>query len=577
MRKLGADPDKNEGPMPSLTLYFIIQPPSYLYMACHLAASIRTHLPADVELIGYCPADVYDQMNPEPLEVLRRLRCKVQRMETGGFFDSVYPHGNKIIATLAPKETDYAAFLDSDMAFLRPCSVEEIIAKGQIGMVPSTSMRWAPQSVWDDVYGTFDMEVPPERITLTRDKREQVVPYFNAGLFVIDEKYRTKDGQRFAEVWMDTAQQLDRNEAIPHRRPYLDQMTLPVATLRAGMRWNILDERYNYSIGGILRGRSLKKDADVTLLHYRNRDVLGEAGRKKDLDSMLQQQIGTRLVRHVFRVPADPDLPPAPVVKVAEEPKTVPDPSKAIMAAMTIAGDNPERLGRWVDYYGDQLGRDKLYVLTQGHSPEIDAIAAGTNVVPLPPSVTKDALYDALGSFASGLTLYYNWVVCTEPDEFLIVDPLCATGLHDYLAQLTASGNIPRVTAPLGFELVNPPGQGPLYARVRRDDQKPCLTRVRIGFAQQARACNAKSIAIDPHLCLVKVPDRDALAGSLIIQNAVPVETLDMPELRKGLLPVKSADETGFWRLAPVTDDTIYRFPARCSVLFETAKERTPI
>jgi hypothetical protein len=51
MRKLGADPDKNEGPMPSLTLYFIIQPPSYLYMACHLAASIRTHLPADVELI----------------------------------------------------------------------------------------------------------------------------------------------------------------------------------------------------------------------------------------------------------------------------------------------------------------------------------------------------------------------------------------------------------------------------------------------------------------------------------------------------------------------------------------------
>ena len=68
--------------MPSLTLFFIIQPPGYLYMACHLAASIRTHLPADVEMIGYCPADVYDQMNPEPLEVLRRLRCKVVRMET---------------------------------------------------------------------------------------------------------------------------------------------------------------------------------------------------------------------------------------------------------------------------------------------------------------------------------------------------------------------------------------------------------------------------------------------------------------------------------------------------------------
>ena len=62
--------------MPSLTLYFIIEPPKYLYMACHLAASIRCHLPPDVELIGYCPAETYDQMSKEPLEVLRRLRCK---------------------------------------------------------------------------------------------------------------------------------------------------------------------------------------------------------------------------------------------------------------------------------------------------------------------------------------------------------------------------------------------------------------------------------------------------------------------------------------------------------------------
>lgn len=563
--------------MPSLTLYFIIQPPGYLYMACHLAASIRTHLPADVEMIGYCPADVYDQMNPEPLEVLRRLRCTVVRMETDGFFDPVYPHGNKIIATLAPKKTDYAAFLDSDMAFLRPCTVEEIVAKGQIGMVPSTSMRWAPQAVWDDIYGSFDMKVPQERITLTRDKREQVVPYFNAGLFVIDETYRTPDGKRFAEVWMETAQHLDRNEAIPHRRPYLDQMTLPVATLRAGMRWNILDERYNYSIGGILRGRPLKKDADVTLLHYRNRDTLGDAGRKRDLDNMLQKQIGTRLVRHVFRLPADPDLPPPPVAKAAEPSKTVPDPSKAMMAAMTIAGDNPAMLRRWIEHYGEQLGHSSLYVISQSNDPEIAAMTEGVNVLPMPATVDKAALFAAMGSFASGLTLYFNWVVCTEPDEFLLVDPLRATSLAEYLAQQTEAGKIPRVSAPLGLELVNPPGQGPLYARVRGDAQKPCIARVRIAFGQDGRACNAKAIAVDPHLCLIKVPSTSSRSMGFINQDAVPVETLDMPQLRKSLAPIKSADDAGFWHLTPLVDDTIYRLPARCSVWFKSTHERTPI
>jgi hypothetical protein len=182
-----------------------------------------------------------------------------------------------------------------------------------------------------------------------------------------------------------------------------------------------------------------------------------------------------------------------------------------------------------------------------------------------------------MGSFASGLTLYFNWIVCTEPDEFLVVDPLRATSLAAYLAQQTEAGKIPRVSAPLGLELVNPPGQGPLYARVRGDTQKPCITRIRIAFATGGRACNAKTIAVDPHLCMIKVPSSASRSASRIIQNAVPLETLDMPQLRKSLAPVKTADDAGFWQLTPLEDATIYRLPARCSVWFKTTHERTPI
>lgn len=37
---------------PSLTLFFIVEPPRYQHLACYLAASIREHLPPEIELVG---------------------------------------------------------------------------------------------------------------------------------------------------------------------------------------------------------------------------------------------------------------------------------------------------------------------------------------------------------------------------------------------------------------------------------------------------------------------------------------------------------------------------------------------
>ena len=556
--------------MPSLTLHFIIQPPGYLYMACHLAASIRTHLPPEVEVIGYCPADVYDEMGKEPLEVLRRLRCKVERLETAGFFDPAYPHGNKLIAALAPKTTDYAAFLDSDMAFLRPCTIEELVAPAQVGMVPATSMRWADQSIWDDIYGVFGMPVPAERIKMTRDQRIDAVPYFNAGLFVIDETYRTSDGRRFAEVLMETAQTIDQHSFIPHKRPYLDQMALPVATLRAGMTWNIMPERYNYSIGGILRGKKLPHNADVTLLHYRNRDVLGDAGRKKDLDRMLNEQIGTRLVRWVFDVPEERALPlqHRPVAESAEQATVassiaVPDPSKAPMAFMTVSDGDPAKITRWCRYHAEEFGESSLYILNPGNDPQIADSAGGANVIPIPAETDADAILASVGSFASGLTLYFNWVACLDIDAFLIVDPLKADGLGAYLSQLTANGRVPVVAAPLCLELLNAPGAGPLYARLAGDAQKPCITRGRIAFGAAGAACNAKSFAIDQHLCLITAKATTAPVSNEVAAASQVPETMDLPDLRKQLANAKVETEAGLWRIAPNGDDPVFRLPAR--------------
>ena len=566
-------PEKNEDIMPSLTLFFIIQPPLYLYMACHLAASIRTHLPPEVEMIGYCPADSYDQMSPEPLEVLRRLRCKVVRMETDGYFDRAYPHGNKIIATLQPKETDYAAFLDSDMAFLRSCTVEELIAQNQVGMVSIATKNSLPLVVWEEIYGRFGIVAPRKQLALTDELNHEVVSYFDAGFIVTDENYRTDTGRRFGELWLETAQEIDRQKAISNRRPALAQITLPVATLRAGMRWNSLEQRYNYRIDG---SKPLKKDSGITLLHYGSRDILGKAGCKKHLDDLLYGQLGTRRMRWIFMVPNNLSLQADPKIQSTEVAalKTAPDPSKALVAAISVADSDPARVHAWVDYYGAQLGLANLYLLAPAGDPRIATLPKNVNVIHIPKGADQAEMLKMMESFASGLTLYYNWIISIKPDEFLVVDPLQAARLSDYFSKKTIPGKTPRVVAPLGLKLVKAPDMGPMYARVSGDIQKPCITRVRISYAQGGRACNTGSIAIDPHLCLLKLPGIATPTLDIDVKNVVPVDTLSMAQQRGGLSTERSAEQEDFWLISPIEDQTIYRLPARCTGVLTMAKMR---
>jgi Glycosyl transferase family 8 len=617
---------------PSLTLFFIVEPPAYLYMGCHLAASIRKFLPPDVTVIGYCPAHRWDEMEREQLEVLRRLRCEVRPINSEGRFDPAYPHGNKILATLEPKDTDFAAFLDSDMLFLKPCSVEELVSAGQVGMVPASSMRWAPQTVWTQIYGTFGMAVPEERMTMTRDKRERVAPYFNAGLIVIDERWRTDKGQRFAEVWMDCAQSLDRT-GIESRRPYLDQMTLPVATLAAGMTWNTLPEKYNYSINGILRGKPLAEDADVTLLHYRGRDVLADAGLKDLPDSMMAELLGTSRMRWIFRVPPPAGIPlvglnegeakapaaPVPAPHVAQG--TRPDPSKARMAAVTMVKGDHVFLRRWVDYYGGLIGRENLYVLRHGHDEEIDRIAAGANILHQPDTGDKTGFdrrrWATLSHFTSGLTLYYNWVICSDVDEIVAPDPATGLSLPDYLDALSANGRAPHVISPFAIEIVHTPALEPEpldparpILSVRRNFRlnsnyaKPCLTRRRINFSVGGHGCASADVVLDPNLYLFHLRFMDdTLSRARLLSrkawaedktNATPggtkatntwlrgtdtFETLsqqvpteeraEFPEFVKAMRDGRQqAESTGNWFFKTMRSKELYRLPERFSRLF---------
>lgn len=282
---------------PRLTVYFIVEPPEYQVMACYLAASLREQFGQTVALVGYCPAGKFDQIHADVRAALGRMGCDLRPFATEGRFDPPYPHGNKLLATLEKRETEFSCFMDSDILCLRPNRVENLIAEGAVSLTPAASMSWGKQSIWPVLYDIFGMQVPAERIRLMKQRKGQArVPYFSSGLFCFPEGHRNAEGKTFPEVWMDTAQIMDRREEVPMKRPYLDQISLPIAIQRAGLRWNLLPDEQHFILGGRARGEPLPADREIFTVHYRQWPIVKELGLSSFAKQVLLTHAGVKKV-----------------------------------------------------------------------------------------------------------------------------------------------------------------------------------------------------------------------------------------------------------------------------------------
>lgn len=283
--------------MPKLTIYFIVEPPNYQVMACYLAASLRENFGDTVDLVGYCPVQKIDLVHPEVKTALAKMRCDLRTMVTERRFDPAYPHGNKILATLEPRETEFSCFMDSDVLTLRPNAVENIVKEGCVSLTPAASMGWGKQAIWPSIYAAVDMPVPKERIRLMKQtKGGGRMPYFSSGLFSFPEQFRTADGKSFPQVWMDMAQALDKALDLPAKRPYLDQMSLPLAIQKAGLLWNILPDAQHFILGGKTRGEPLPVDREVYTIHYRQWPLIKELGLSTYAKTLLMTHAGVKKV-----------------------------------------------------------------------------------------------------------------------------------------------------------------------------------------------------------------------------------------------------------------------------------------
>jgi hypothetical protein len=296
---------------PSLTIFFIVEPPTYQNYACYLAASIRTHFPRNVTLVGYCPEHRMEELDPKVVETLQRMDCVVRPFHTKGRFDPEYPHGNKILACMEPRETTYSGFVDSDVLMIRDNDVGNLVRVGQVSASVAASMYWAPQTIWKKIYGELGMPIPEDRVMLMRDRRRPHIPYYSSGFVLFPEGHRTEDSLSFPEVWMDTAQRIDRIEDLTNKRPYLDQMSLPAAIKRAGLDWNELPEEQHFVLGGVLKGKPFPVERNIYTVHYRKWDILAQNKLAEHGYRCLKRQTGTRRISGIWEVenPSDTAVP----------------------------------------------------------------------------------------------------------------------------------------------------------------------------------------------------------------------------------------------------------------------------
>lgn len=282
---------------PRLTFFFIVEPPEYQNMACYLAASIRAAFGDSVAMVGYCPEHRMAELDQDVLAVLDRMGCPVRGFAAQGRFDPAYPHGNKLLATLEPRETEFSCFLDSDILFLRPNTPENLICDGHVSLTPAASMGWAGQDIWPSIYQAAGVEAPAERIRLMNQRKgADRMPYFSSGLFCFPEHWRDARGRSFPEVWMEVAQTIDATPEIPAKRPYLDQMTLPLAILKSGLKWNILPKEQHWILGGMKRGEPLPKNRPIYAVHYRRWAIVKEYGLSRQAKNMLETHAGVRRI-----------------------------------------------------------------------------------------------------------------------------------------------------------------------------------------------------------------------------------------------------------------------------------------
>ncbi|MEM8552578.1 MAG: hypothetical protein AAGF45_09370 [Pseudomonadota bacterium] len=218
------------------TLVFVAHGGVLEPQAALLAASLHdAYVPAKVICRVMEPANHWGALRPDVANFLDQ--CGVEIRPLRNRIDDAYPHGNKIAALEGV--SGRAVFLDTDMLLMVPFSTHQRLLGVAAAKPADVDTFSAGGGSWARVWSMFDRDVPAKIYTASISG-ETIRPYFNAG-FVM-----ASDGDALAGMWTEVAKRIDAEPSIVNKRPWLDQIALPVAFAELGWPVDDLTDAFNY-------------------------------------------------------------------------------------------------------------------------------------------------------------------------------------------------------------------------------------------------------------------------------------------------------------------------------------------
>ncbi|RLD68597.1 MAG: hypothetical protein DRI95_02585, partial [Bacteroidetes bacterium] len=214
---------------------FICQKGELELKAMLLAASLKENLRGNYELVAAIPEpkSIWGEISPLTKKLISQFGIRTVGIKNE--IDINYPIGNKLACFNIQTDADKIVFLDSDILCLKPFYPEEHFT-AQFCATP-INRHWFNE--WKQVYELFDIPYPTERFR-TKLTNEEILPCYNAGLIVVD------NGLDFSNEWIECCKIIDGAEHIVDKRPWLDQIALPIAVNLLNLKTKVLDKRFNY-------------------------------------------------------------------------------------------------------------------------------------------------------------------------------------------------------------------------------------------------------------------------------------------------------------------------------------------
>jgi hypothetical protein len=226
--------------IPEYSFVFVCQSGTLEIQAMLLAASLHRFVSCPYEMIAALPQpeSQYGAPDPSTMKMLEELGVRFAPISNQ--IDPSYPIGNKISAMAIATRGRRRIFLDTDMLCMRPLSADCGL-DGAFAAVPAERVTWGKDTGdWNRAYALFGLSTPAVRVR-TVGSREETLPYYNAGFITAASDV----ADALARAWLECAQVLDRSPQIANKRPWLDQIALPVAVTRLGLPHHFLDEAFN--------------------------------------------------------------------------------------------------------------------------------------------------------------------------------------------------------------------------------------------------------------------------------------------------------------------------------------------